>query len=112
MRNCATRKEIGTSYAIKLLKNDIESFKKYDKFYFLKLGISKYFYSLDHEVIISIIKQDLNQDELNLVKIILDSTNKEYINKKIEYLEKNIMFYYQSMKMEKRYQLVIYLVNS
>ena len=39
-------------------------------------------------MIISIIKQDLNQDELNLVKIILDSTNKEYINKKIEYLEK------------------------
>ena len=75
---------MGTSYAIKLLKNDIESFKKYDKFYFLKLDISKYFYSLDHEVIISFI----NQDELNLVKIILDSTNKEYINKKIEYLEK------------------------
>ncbi len=87
-RNCATRKGMGTSYAIRLLKNDIESFKKYDKFYFLKLDISKYFYSLDHEVIISIIKQDLNQDELNLVKIILDSTNKEYINKKIEYLEK------------------------
>ena len=34
-RNCATRKGMGTSYAIKLLKNDIESFKKYDKFYFL-----------------------------------------------------------------------------
>ena len=87
-RNCATRKGMGTSYAIKLLKNDIESFKKYDKFYFLKLDISKYFYSLDHEVIISFIKQDLNQEELNLVNIILDSTNKEYINKKIEYLEK------------------------
>lgn len=77
-RNCATRKGMGTSYAIRLLKNDIESFKKYDKFYFLKLDISEYFYSLDHEVIISIIKQDLTQDVLNLVKIILDSTNKEY----------------------------------
>ena len=33
-RNCATRKGMGTSYAIKLLKKDIESFKKYDKFYF------------------------------------------------------------------------------
>ncbi len=86
-RNCATRKEMGTSYAIKLLKKDIESFKKYDKFYFLKLDISKYFYSLDHEVIISTVKQDLNTDELNLVKIILDSTNKECINRKIKYLE-------------------------
>lgn len=70
-RNCATRKGMGTSYAIKLLK----------------LDISKYFYSLDHELIISIVKQDLNHDELNLVKIILESTNKEYINKKIKYLE-------------------------
>ena len=82
-RNCATRKGMGTSYAIKLLKNDIQSLKKYDKFYFLKLDISKYFYSLDHEVIISIIKQNLTPEELNLVKIILNSTNKEYINKKI-----------------------------
>ena len=87
-KNSATRKGMGTSYAIKLLKKDFESFKKYDKFYFFKLDISKYFYSLDHEVIISIIKQYLTQDELNIVKIILDSTNKEYINKKIEYLEK------------------------
>lgn len=62
--------------------------KKYNKFYFLKLDISKYFYSLDHELIISIVKQDLNHDELNLVKIILESTNKEHINKKIKYLEK------------------------
>ena len=61
-RNCATRKEMGTSYAIKLLKKDIESFKKYNKFYFLKIDISKYFYSLDHEVIVSIIKQDLNTE--------------------------------------------------
>ena len=78
---------MGTSYAIKLLKKDIESFKKYNKFYFMKLDISKYFYNLDHEVIISIVKQDLNPDELNLVKIIFESTNKEYINKKIKYLE-------------------------
>lgn len=87
-RNCATRKNMGTSYAIKLLKQDIESFKKYNKFYFLKLDISKYFYSIDHEVIISNIKQDLTIDELNLVRIILNSTNLDYINRKIEYLEK------------------------
>ena len=55
-RNCATRKVMVTSYAIKLLKKDIEIFKKYNKFYFLKIDISKYFYSLDHEVIISIVK--------------------------------------------------------
>lgn len=87
-RNCATRKEMGTTYALKLLKKDIESFKKYDTFYFLKLDISKYFYSLDHEVIISLVEKDLEPDELNLVRKILDSTNKLYVNKTIERLER------------------------
>lgn len=66
---------------MKVSKNIINSI-------FWNLDISKYFYSLDHEVIISIVKQDLNPEELNLVKIILESSNKEYINKKIKYLEK------------------------
>jgi len=100
-KNCATRKGMRTSYAIRLLKQDIDSFKKYNKFYFFKLDISKYFYSVDHDLIISLIKQNLTQDELNLVKIILDSTSKEYINKKIEYLEKNIMLYYQNKNIKK-----------
>ena len=87
-RNCATRKGMGTTYALKLLKKEIESFKKYDTFYFLKLDISKYFYTLDHQVIISLIEKDLTPVELNLIKVILDSTNKPYVNKMIEYLEK------------------------
>ena len=86
-RNCATRKNMGVSYAIKLLKKDIESFKKYHKFYFLKLDISKYFYNIDHEVLINLISNDLNEEELLLVKNILNSTNKSYINKVIERYE-------------------------
>lgn len=53
-RNCATRKNMGTSYAIKLLKNDIERYKKYETFYFMKLDIKKFFYTLEHEVIINL----------------------------------------------------------
>lgn len=87
-RNCATRKNMGTSYAIKLLKSDIEYYKRYELFYFLKIDVSKYFYSIDHEVIINLIKNDLTSEELALVKVILNSTNKEYVNKKIKYLEK------------------------
>ncbi len=102
---------MGTSYAIRLLKQDIESFKKYNKFYFLKLDISKYFYSLDHEVIISIIKQDLTQDELNLVKIILDITNKEYINKNMEYLEKKYNVIIPKYEYGKGLAIGNYLVN-
>lgn len=56
-RNCATRKDMGLSYAIELLKKDIECFKKYHKFYFLKLDISKFFYNIDHNILIGFNKQ-------------------------------------------------------
>lgn len=89
-RNCATRINMGSTYAIRLLKKDIESFKKYEKFYFLKLDIEKYFYNIDHTTLLKLVKDDLADEELNLVKVILDSTNKEYINNKINYFEEKI----------------------
>ena len=79
-RNCATRKNMGIDYAIKIFKKDIESFKKYKEFYFLKLDISKFFYSIDHNILLNLIKEDLTSEEYDLVKVILDSTNKKYIN--------------------------------
>ncbi len=72
---------MGISYAIKLLKKDIDYFKRYETFYFLKLDISKYFYSIDHNVLIKLIENELTLEELNLVKVILNSTNREYVNK-------------------------------
>ena len=74
-RNCATRKEMGTSYAIKLLKKDTESFKKYNKFYFLKLDISKYFYSLDHDLGYTF------RDKNNKTIVKLNTNNKNNIKK-------------------------------
>lgn len=50
-RNCATRKNIGITYAIDLFKKDIEKFKKYEKFYFLKIYIIKYFHTINHDVL-------------------------------------------------------------
>lgn len=89
-RNCATRKNMGTSYAIRLLKKDIESYKKYEAFYFMKLDIKKFFYTLDHEVIKNILKSKLNSEELNLASNILDSTNKSYVNIIIEKYERKL----------------------
>ena len=86
-RNCATRKNMGIDYAIKLFKGDIESFKKYKEFYFLKLDISKFFYSIDYNVLLNLIKKDLTLEEYNLVSLILASTNKLYINKIINGFE-------------------------
>ena len=89
-RNCATRKNMGIDYAIKLFKKDIESFKKYKEFYFLKLDISKFFYSIDHNILLNLIKEDLTSEEYDLVKVILNSTNKLYINKIISNFENKL----------------------
>ena len=89
-RNCATRKNMGIDYAIKLFKSDIESFKKYETFYFLKLDISKFFYRIDHNILLNLIKEDLTEEEYNLVKTILDSTDKPYVNKTISNFESKL----------------------
>ena len=51
-RNCATRINKGTHYALRLFKQDYNRYlNKYGEFYILKLDISKYFYNLDHDII-------------------------------------------------------------
>ena len=87
-QNAATRKGMGLDYAVKLLKKYIEENKKYDKFYFLKLDIKKYFYNIDHEVLKSLIKNDLDEDEFKIISKIIDSTDDEYINVRIEKLSR------------------------
>ncbi|MBR4230886.1 MAG: RNA-directed DNA polymerase [Bacilli bacterium] len=82
--NCATRKNMGTSYAIRLLKKYIEYYKKhFSTFYYLKMDIKKYFYSIDHQTLLAFLQKDLSNEELLLMKTILNSTNKSYINKTI-----------------------------
>ena len=59
--NVATRVGMGTDYAIKKIKRYIELNKKYDRFYILKLDISKYFYSIDHEILLKNTKERKNE---------------------------------------------------
>ena len=51
-RNIATRKNMGSDYGIKLVKKYLEQLKKYDQVYVLKIDISKYFYKIDHEILL------------------------------------------------------------
>ena len=88
-RNIATRKGMGTDYGIRLIKKYLEMNKKYDTFYSLKIDISKYFYSIDHEVLLGMLKNDLDSDEYQLVSSIIHSTNQYYVNEQIMHL-KNI----------------------
>lgn len=82
---CATRIGRGTSYAINLMKKYINQIKlKYNNFYILKMDIKKYFYNIDHEVLKKIIKDNIKDiDALNILNMIIDSTNSDYINKEI-----------------------------
>ena len=84
IRNVATRKNMGSSYGINLIIKYIEELKrKNSEFYILKLDISKYFYSIDHEVLKNLIKDKLEEDEYLLIEKIIDSTDLDYVNKVI-----------------------------
>lgn len=87
----ATRKGMGLTYAINLLLNNIEKLKyKSNNIYALKIDIKKYFYSINHDILKSLIINEFTTDEYNLVCKLIDSTNYEYINKKIDILEKSV----------------------
>ena len=83
IRNIATRKGMGTEYGIKLIKKYLEENKKYEVFYILKIDIKKYFYNIDHEVLLKMLKKELDSDEYKIIESIIKSTNKDYINKEI-----------------------------
>lgn len=87
----ATRKGKGTDYGIKMIKKYLNEMKnKYNNFYYLKFDISKYFYNMDHSIMKKIIKHKIkDKDVLNIINSIIDSTDKEYINKRIIELKNN-----------------------
>lgn len=96
MRNVATRKNMGTDYGIRLILKYLKKLKN-NKFYILKIDISKYFYSIDHEVLKELLIDKLDSYEYDLVEKIIDSTNKDYINKTIN-----------KIKEEKRMEIPLY----
>lgn len=97
-RNVATRKGYGTNYARKLVKKYLELHKKYETFYILKLDISKYFYSIDHEILIKMIEPHIPIEELGFVKAILNSTNETYINEAILKIKNRYAKYSNDLK--------------
>ena len=98
MRNIATRKNMGSDYGIKLVKKYLEKNKKYGKFYILKLDIKKYFYSIDHNVLKSLLVDKLESDEYDIVSTIIDSTNASYINENIRFLKEKMIAKYPKIK--------------
>ena len=110
IRNTATRKNMGYNYAIKLLKKYIEINKKYDKFYILRIDISKYFYSIDHNILKGLLKDKLNTDEYNIISYIIDSTNYSYVNNTINNI-KNRKLNIDKNRYNDIYNLPLYKYN-
>lgn len=92
---CATRINKGSSYGIHLLKNYLNKIKyKYTNFYYLKIDIKKYFYNIDHNILKSILSHKIkDKDALEVLYKIIDSTNSNYINRRIDNLKINRINY-------------------
>ena len=85
IRNVATRKNMGVGYANRLIKYYLNDMKKSNNiFYILKLDIKKYFYNIDHNILLGKLKDRLSSEEYNIINRIISSTNSSYINMEID----------------------------
>ena len=93
--NCATRVGKGAHYALKLFKRYYNNMiNTNNKFYVLKFDISKYFYNIDHQIVKELIRNKISdKDVLDILDRIIDSTDGDYINKKINSLGDNLPNY-------------------
>ncbi len=78
---CATRKNKGTLYGVKLLKKYLNEMKrKYKNFYILKIDISKYFYNIDHDILKKIIKKKIKDKDAFILNKIMGYKLKKLSN--------------------------------
>lgn len=89
--NVATRKGKETKYGINVMKKYLNKIKIiYDNVYVLKCDISKYFYNINHRILLSMVRKDIEDDDIFfLIKEIVESTDKQRVNEKIEKLINN-----------------------
>lgn len=86
--NIATRLNKGTHFGIKYLKKSLNVLKG-KTIYALKFDISKYFYSIDHEILMNLLKKKFKDKQvLAVLNKIISSTDRDYVNKEILRLKK------------------------
>ena len=84
--NNATRKDMGSKHAFNLCKKYIMKLKRENKdIYVLKFGIKKYFYNIDHDILLSKLEKIfVDKDIMALLRDIIYSSNLAYVNKEID----------------------------
>lgn len=84
--NVATRISRGTHFGIKRLKKYLREMK--GDVYALKFDISKYFYNINHDILFELLKKKIkDKDALDILFKIISSTDKDYINREINFLK-------------------------
>lgn len=87
--NVATRKGRGTHFGIFYLKRYLNKFKG-KEVYALKFDILKFFYNIDHDVLIKLLKNKIKDKKaLDILVNIINSTDGDYINECIKNIKIN-----------------------
>ena len=85
--NVATRVNKGTHYGYKKLVKYLNK-NIHKNLYILKFDIKKYFFNIDHDIVKRIIRTKIKDDDaLNILDNIIDSTDNDYVNKEINKLK-------------------------
>ena len=83
-QNVATRKGYGAKKAYYYFEKYANTLKVNGNVYVLKIDIKKYFYNIDHNILLNMLKKKIkNKDVINILSRIINQTNEEYINKDI-----------------------------
>ena len=83
-QNVATRKGYGAKKAYYYFEEYANTLKVNGNVYVLKIDIKKYFYNIDHNILLNMLKKKIkNKDVISLLTRIINQTNEEYINKDI-----------------------------
>ena len=83
--NVATRTDKGSKEAYNLfIKYTNKLIYEKKKIYVLKIDISKYFYNINHNSMINMVSEKIKDERvLDMLKVILDTTDNDYVNKTI-----------------------------
>ena len=108
-QNVATRKGMGAKKAYYYFEKYANTLKNNGNLYVLKIDIKKYFYNINHLILMNLLKRYIKDElVLKLVLSIINQTNSDYINKDINCLKQNVIndLYYKNISIKEKNELI------